>query len=98
MTHRPIKKTVFAVNLQNVYIFYKSSTHQLLLCKKVYAARTEQDQPRSLQMPPRSHNTFHFLPVAASLTLSFPEAMALTVSKISEKLSKVVKATFSRSQ
>lgn len=40
----------------------------------------------------------HFLPVAASLTLSVPAAIAFTVSKISEKLSKVVNGTFSLSQ
>jgi len=40
----------------------------------------------------------HFLPVAAALTLSSPDTMALTVERMSEKLSNVVKGTFSFSQ
>jgi hypothetical protein len=40
----------------------------------------------------------HFLPVAASVTLSLPATMFLTVLWISEKSSNVVKGTFSFSQ
>lgn len=40
----------------------------------------------------------HFLPVAASVTLSLPATMFLTVLWISEKSSNVWKGTFSFSQ
>lgn len=40
----------------------------------------------------------YFLPVAASVTLSLPSAMSLTVARISEKSLNVVKGTCSVSQ